>query len=84
MTDPAETPASADSGRDGILPDPAMEPEIVRTSSLRVACDGGAGSGHPRVWLNLGEEGRIACPYCSRVFILAGSPHDSPGDDSAA
>ena len=60
-------------------PDRIADVEIVRTSETRVACDGGA-HGHPQVWLNLGDDGRIACPYCSRVFVLAGSRHDTPGD----
>jgi uncharacterized Zn-finger protein len=38
--------------------------------SLVVSCDGnGNGSGHPVVFLNLGEKGEIECPYCSRKFI---------------
>jgi uncharacterized Zn-finger protein len=40
-------------------------------TSRSVACDGSGGAlGHPRVWLNLGDENRIICPYCSREFIL--------------
>ncbi len=27
--------------------------------------------GHPKVYLNLGEEGRVECPYCSRLYVLA-------------
>ena len=75
-----ETGASHDADAEGTPADSAFEGETVRTSEHRVACDGGAGMGHPRVWLNLGEEGRIACPYCSRVFVLEGSYHD--GDDA--
>lgn len=49
---------------------PLVEDEITVTSR-RIACDGGGGAlGHPRVWLNLGEDGRTACPYCSRAFVL--------------
>lgn len=36
-----------------------------------VACDGGDGPlGHPRVYLNIGKEGHIECPYCSRRYVL--------------
>jgi uncharacterized Zn-finger protein len=36
-----------------------------------VACDGGSGPlGHPRVWLNIGTQGWIECPYCSRRYVL--------------
>jgi uncharacterized Zn-finger protein len=38
--------------------------------SQTVACNGGGGAlGHPKVYLNLGPEGKIECPYCSRLFI---------------
>ncbi|MBM3568337.1 MAG: zinc-finger domain-containing protein [Alphaproteobacteria bacterium] len=36
-----------------------------------VACDGGGGAlGHPRVYLNMGTRREIACPYCSRRYVL--------------
>jgi hypothetical protein len=25
--------------------------------------------GHPKVYLNLSAEGKIECPYCSRLFV---------------
>ena len=43
----------------------------ITVDTDRVACDGGGGPlGHPKVYLNLGAEGRVECPYCSRVFVL--------------
>jgi uncharacterized Zn-finger protein len=46
-------------------------PEIVETDSRVVACDGGDGAlGHPRVFLNIGAEGFIDCPYCDKRFKL--------------
>jgi uncharacterized Zn-finger protein len=45
--------------------------ETITVDTDRVACDGGGGPlGHPKVYLNLGEEGRIECPYCSRIYLL--------------
>jgi uncharacterized Zn-finger protein len=45
--------------------------ETITVDTDRVACDGGGGAlGHPKVYLNLGEEGRIECPYCSRLYVL--------------
>jgi uncharacterized Zn-finger protein len=36
-----------------------------------VSCDGGNGAlGHPRVFLHVGPEGSIDCPYCGRHFVL--------------
>jgi uncharacterized Zn-finger protein len=48
-----------------------MQPfETVYVDSAVVACNGGGGPlGHPKVYLNLGADGRIECPYCSRLFI---------------
>ncbi len=51
----------------------APEPtEIIETDETTVACDGGGVLGHPRVFLTL-VEGRVMCPYCSRLFVLKGS-----------
>lgn len=47
---------------------PVAAPETIFVDSHRVACDGGGALGHPLVYLELGEEGRVMCPYCSRVF----------------
>lgn len=45
---------------------------IIVTNQSRVACNGGGGPlGHPRIWLTLGPEGRVICPYCSRIFSKA-------------
>ena len=52
-----------------VIPEP---PETEVVTATRVACDGGEGAlGHPRVWLSLGEAGRVTCPYCDKEFILA-------------
>ena len=49
-----------------------MEPiETIAVDATRVACDGGGDpGGHPRVFLNLGEAGRVDCPYCGRCYVL--------------
>jgi len=51
-----------------------MQPfETILVDSNVVACNGGGGPlGHPRVYLNLSAEGRIECPYCSRLYVLRG------------
>ncbi len=48
-----------------------MQPfEVIYVSTDAVACDGGGGAlGHPRVFLNLSAEGKIECPYCSRLYV---------------
>jgi uncharacterized Zn-finger protein len=70
-----------------------MQPfEVIYVSTEVVACNGGGGAlGHPRVYLNLSAEGKIECPYCSRLFVheskrgqplasgsIAGSPQAAP------
>jgi len=48
-----------------------MQPfETVYVDSAVVACEGESSGGHPRVFLNLGPDGKVECPYCSRTFIL--------------
>ena len=43
--------------------------EIV--SSKKVSCDGGGGAlGHPKVYLEMGDENEIICPYCSKLFKI--------------
>lgn len=45
--------------------------EIIQVDERSVACDGGGGPlGHPRVYLNMGDDNEIVCPYCSRHFVL--------------
>ncbi len=46
-------------------------PETIEVDSSRVVCDGGNGAlGHPRVYLEMGDEGMVECPYCDRRFVL--------------
>ena len=51
--------------------------DTIKTNEQRVACDGDGGAlGHPRVYLNLGKDGRVECPYCDRTYILTDGPSD--------
>ncbi len=57
-----------------VIPEP---PETEVVTATRVACDGGEGAlGHPRVWLSLGDDGEVECPYCDKKFILAEKAKD--------
>ncbi len=43
--------------------------EIVYVNSKKVSCDGGKSSfGHPLVYLNMGKNNFVICPYCSKYF----------------
>ena len=45
---------------------------VIMTNHSRVACNGGGGPlGHPQIFLTLGNDGRVTCPYCSRAFVKA-------------
>lgn len=53
--------------------------ELIETKKTVVRCDGGAGPfGHPVIYLNLGKEGKVICPYCSRFFLEEGDKDFSP------
>jgi len=46
-------------------------PETIEVTDTRIPCDGNGGTlGHPRVFLKIGEEGFVECPYCDRRFVL--------------
>jgi len=48
-------------------------PEVVVVRTRRIACEGVGGAlGHPRVYLEMGEDPFVECPYCDRRFVLAG------------
>ncbi len=55
-----------------------MQPfETIYVEENTVACNGGGGSlGHPLVYLNLSAEGKVECPYCSRLFIRGPAPQN--------
>ena len=45
--------------------------ELQVVSSSNVVCDGGGGTlGHPKIYLDMGQETEITCPYCSKLFVL--------------
>jgi uncharacterized Zn-finger protein len=65
-----------------------MQPfETIYIDSMVAACNGGGGPlGHPRVYLNLATDGKIECPYCSRLFVYdaahaGGRDAATPGAD---
>lgn len=58
-----------------------MDPEEpIYVAETTIGCDGGGGPlGHPKVYLNLGDDGEIVCPYCSRRFVLQQGAERSAG-----
>ena len=51
--------------------------DTTETEDAVVACDGEGALGHPRVFLNLGKEAAIDCPYCGRRFVRKSGPKSS-------
>ena len=50
---------------------PVDAPEVIEVEDTRVVCDGGGGAlGHPRVYLEMGDEGFVECGYCDRRYVL--------------
>jgi uncharacterized Zn-finger protein len=73
MSDPAQTAAQ-----------PAASPEVVAVHGHRIACDGiGGALGHPRVYLEMGGEPFVECPYCDRRFVRAGGAEAAGAEASA-
>ena len=47
-------------------------PETIVVDRTRVVCDGGGGAlGHPRVFMEMGEQDWVECGYCDRRFVLS-------------
>ena len=47
-------------------------PETVVVHRTRVVCDGSGGAlGHPRIFLEMGEQDFVECGYCDRRFVLS-------------
>lgn len=45
-------------------------PETKVVDKKKVACDGGEGGQHPRVWLTIpAETGFVECPYCDCKYV---------------
>ena len=62
----AKVPAKAAAAQAG------PQAEIVPVHGHRIACDGVGGAlGHPRVFLEMGDEDFVECPYCDRRFVRA-------------
>jgi len=56
----------------------AESPEVIKVTSaqLPVYCPGSntpLWSMHPRVYIDLGQDGRGKCPYCGAVYELEGA-----------
>jgi len=55
-------------------------PETIETDSTRISCDGGGALGHPKIYLNMGANTFVDCPYCGRRFVLRQADQAASGD----
>lgn len=47
-------------------------PETIVVNHTRVACEGVGGAlGHPKVYLEMGDQDFVECGYCDRRFVLS-------------
>ena len=50
----------------------AKNSTIVEKSTVNskyVSCDGGSSYGHPKIYLKIGQQKNIKCPYCGQIFV---------------
>lgn len=56
------------------MPNSNQNDDVIVVTTKRVACDGGGGAlGHPKTWLDMGQDTKVTCKYCDRVFKLDAS-----------
>ena len=49
--------------------------ETIIVDTQTVSCNGGNGaSEHPNVYLDVGSENKVSCPYCCRLFVFGTVP----------
>ena len=56
--------------------------EILHVDSKKISCageksEGIGGDGHPKVYLDMGKNDFVTCPYCSKYFSFKESEHSS-------
>ncbi len=52
--------------------------DILYANSKKVSCDGSSSSSkHPLVYLHMGENDFVVCPYCSKYFSLNKNPNSN-------
>ena len=45
--------------------------DVTLVMKTRLACDGGGGAmGHPKTYLDMGQDTEVRCKYCDHVFKL--------------
>jgi len=48
-----------------------LQKDVIEVTEHRISCDGGGGAlGHPKVYLDMGQDTSVCCKYCGRVFVL--------------
>ena len=59
------------------MSNPDNSEDVIIVTKRRVACDGGGGAlGHPKTYLDMGQDNQVRCKYCDRVFAIANAAVD--------
>ena len=59
----------------------AKPTEVIQIKKRTLSCDGGNGPlGHPRVFLTVGSDKEVLCPYCSRLYQYQDPPLENVAD----
>jgi len=70
MSDASDTPATAKT-TDGS--------DVVIVTTRKVSCIGSGGAlGHPISYMEMGDDNRVRCKYCDRIFAM--DPNAAPDD----
>ncbi|AIL65491.1 hypothetical protein NOVO_05620 [Rickettsiales bacterium Ac37b] len=54
--------------------------DIIIVKDKHIQCDGISDNkvGHPLIYLNMGNNDQVMCPYCSRQFVYKPLTHLEP------
>ena len=60
------------------MSNPDNSEDVIIVTTRRVACNGGGGAlGHPKTYLDMGQDNQVRCKYCDRVFAIANAAVDN-------
>jgi len=60
------------------MSNPDTSDDVIIVTTRRVACDGGGGAlGHPKTYLDMGQDNQVRCKYCDRIFAVANDAVDN-------
>jgi len=52
------------------LPQTDNAQQTLEVTTRLVSCNGGGVLGHPKVYMDMGQENTVQCKYCDKIFVL--------------